>query len=217
MRILAFDQATNSGYAFGTEDDFRDGKSTAEFGRFKTPKRPALGEKLAIFGRGIIERAEFYKPDLIVYEEPYWPPPPMQAGVNNLAERIRLCMADPTRLRQLLSDVQEADEKMKRRTPIAAETLQFLQMVKGILIDRSAQLGIPVEGYRSSTWRKSALGDGRPDDPKKAMLRKARAWGLDVETEDEADAIGILYHALHGKAAMERAQGDLMLAGRARL
>lgn len=150
-------------------------------------KRPALGERLLMFHDTLTEIVEFYRKKepigLIAYELPYWPQPP-KVG------------APPPK--------------------ISAENLQFLQKVEGILQMTATRLKIPYEGYWPASWRVTALGmgfapKGSPDGTlKKMMVQRAKALGFHVNSEDEADAIGILMHSLHGKPANARNQPDLL-------
>lgn len=192
MRILALDQATQSGWAFGDEHSFE--AKTVDSGIFRMPKRPFLGERLLIFGTTLNELMDFHKPDLIAYERPYWPQPRKKKDSDE-------------------------DEKSK----VSVEVLQFLQKVAGILEFMASWKGLPYESYASSSWRKTAVGYGyappgaEPDHMKKAMVRKARILGYDPKSFDQADAIGILLHALHGPPANARAQIDLLEMAKERL
>ena len=224
MIILALDQATQSGFAVGTADSFdlekvAKGEATSvESGIFRMPKREVLAERLQWFRDGLFERIDFYKPDLISFEEPYWPPPPQLGGVSNLEERLEAALADTKKIMIILEAVRAAKAKGPR-IPINNETLRFLQKVEAIVILAAADRNLPTEHYRSNTWRKTALGmgfapHGSPLGELKRMM-KAKApklVGYPVETEDEADAIGILYHAACGPAASARAQGNLLEA-----
>lgn len=186
-KILALDQATQTGYAVGDAHSFEN--RTVESGVFKMPKRTFIGERLLIFETTLIEIVQHYKPVMIVWETPYWPQP---------------------RERKTKPGEPEDD-----RVRVSAEVLQFLQKVEGVLQKTVASLQLPGESYYPASWRKTALGYGRKpygapaDHMKKAMVARARQLGYAPGSEDEADAIGILMHALHGPPANERAQGDI--------
>ncbi len=206
MKVLALDQATTTGWAHGTAHDVE--TKTIEFGKVRMPKRPEPGERLAIFRQTIVDIADHYKPDLIAYELPYWPRPmtfqQMRAIVAKMRERG------------------ESEDDFEEPPNIAAETLQFLQWVRGVLMETAAVLSIPTEYYPSSSWRKTAIGIGRapkidpetgkkPDSQylKRAMIRRAKSMGYDVSDDNEADAIGILIHATCGPPAAAKRQADL--------
>lgn len=185
MRILALDQATVTGWAVGDDKAFQDRK--VEFGRFKVSKRAVLGERLLIFGNSLRDRIEFYKPELIAYERVFVPAP-------NEGKFVDGKWSPPD----------------KPKIPYNPDTMSFLLKIAGILGYVAADMRIPVEEYASASWRKSFLGHGRVDDPKKAARLRAKQLGYDVEIDDESDAIGILFHALHGPPGSARAQADLL-------
>lgn len=223
MRILALDQATQTGWAVGDQNSFE--RKTVDKGVFRMPKRPAMGERLLYFRNGLLERIDHFKPDLIAHEEPYWPHQSAPAGTISVgyAKALVLKVSSGAMTKgAALADLSRIEEK-EPAGQISADMLQFLQMVKGQLIEVAAERGVPVESYASSTWRKTALGMGRAPKGsekgilKKMMMAKAKALGFPCETEDEAEAIGILLHALHGAPAAERAQGDLLEMAQARL
>lgn len=187
MKVMALDQASATGYAVGDGDSFE--RRTVESGIFKMPKRPVLGERLVIFADTLTELIDHYHPELIAYETPYSPPPFNPKALN----------AKPNK--------------------VSIETLNMLQKIEAMLIYVATKKGLPYESYVSASWRVTALGMGRapkgsPDGTlKKMMVARAKALGFKVESEDEADAIGILLHALHGKPASARAQADLLDMG----
>lgn len=207
MRVLALDQATTTGWAFGDNHSFE--TRTVESGVFKMPKRQILGERLQFFADGLSERVAFYKPELIAYEEPYWPPPGGPGGTVTIGRVISM-LAGQRSKGELIGILKKIAKDEHGSPTVSAEVLQFLQMVKGILVETACRLKLPVEGYRTQSWRKTALGHGRVEEPKKAMKLRAAQLGYPTESEDEADAIGILLHALHGEPASKRAQGDLL-------
>ncbi len=183
MRTLSLDPATQTGWCFGGDNSLQD--KDLEFGIFRMPKRPNMGERFVIFGDTLSELIAHYAPiQMIAFELPYDPPPP--------------------------------NPKHPPRIPYNRETDNFLQGVKAILLYIAAKHSIPVEGYRSQSWRITALGMGRAPkgapagEMKRMMIRKAKSLGFNVQTEDEADAIGVWLHAMHGDPANKRAQTDLL-------
>lgn len=187
--ILALDQATLTGWAVGDRNSFE--RRTVEFGRFKAPKRQVMGERLLIFGTTLSELIAHYKPELIAFEKVFVPRPP---------------------------EFQMVDGKWvppaKPKIPYNPDVTEFLLKLSGIVGYVAAERKIPVEEYYSASWRKTALGRGFVDDPKKAMKLRAKQLGYEVEVFDESDAIGILMHALHGPPANARAQYDLLAMAR---
>lgn len=194
MRVLAIDQATKSGWCFGTTEvptllPLKDWK----FGRFVAPKRPELGERLSIIRKNVIALVREYTPDLVAYEEPYSP------------------------LRELIEAAAKGDKT--RLGKFNLETTNFLQQVKAAVAMGAADAGVPTEIYPPRSWRITVLGSGNtrpPDgntDPKwikKAVFNRMVLLGAAVTNEDESDACGICMHACFGKPAALRAQGDLL-------
>jgi Holliday junction resolvasome RuvABC endonuclease subunit len=188
LRILALDQATKTGWAIGEERS----QAKYQFGSFRMPKRDDTGERLVIFRDGLVNLIETYAPDLVAFEEPYFPlsaPPGKKFGPNG--QPVKGIRFNP-------------------------ETVKFLVMVKGVLIETTARYNLPTESFASASWRVTALGFGRlPSGAdsgalKKLMIARARMLGYDVKDDNEADAIGILIHMLHGPPGALRAQGDLL-------
>ncbi len=52
--------------------------------------------------------------------------------------------------------------------------------------------GIPSAGVPVGTWKRDLTGKGNSD--KAAVMAAVRALGYAPETQDEADALGILHH-----------------------
>lgn len=192
MRILALDQAVRTGWAIGEERS----QERYLFGSFRMPKRDDNGERLVIFRDSLVELIETHKPDIAAYEAPFMP---VDTG-NHFGN-------------------QHGGENDKtRRAKFNVKTIKFLHNLEGVLIETTARYSIPTEHVVSSSWRSTALGTGRlppgaadaGTDFKKMMKAKARLLGYDVADDNEADAIGILIHMLHGAPAAKRAQGDLL-------
>ena len=185
LTVLALDQATQTGWAVGDMNSFE--ARTVEFGNIKMLKREFMGERLLMLSETLGEIIAHYKPGLIALEHPYWPQP----GKKKPGEE---------------------DEAPK----VSAHILQFLQKVCAVVELEATRHGLPYEMYYPSSWRKTFLGYGRKppgadaDHMKKAAVQKARVLGYKVDVHDEADAIGILMHALHGPPANARAQDDLL-------
>lgn len=177
IKGLAFDPATNTGWAAGTDRTQEDW----EFGHFKMPKRDVLGERLVILGDNVDALIVKHAPDLIFAEEPFTP-----------------------------WESKEGDTRPR----ISGATINFLQFVKSIIHERAARHGVPLEAYAAATWRVTALGFGRAAgvNLKEAMWQRARMLKWACETEDEADAGGILMHGLHGPDASARKQTSLLEA-----
>lgn len=190
MRIIALDQSTRTGWAIGDE------RSTAKwlFGSFRMPKRDDDGERLVIFRDSLVELIETHHPDLAAYETPFFPvatqtfkPGPQRPGPS-------------------------------KRAAFSPKTIKFLHNLEGVLIETTARYSIATEHFPSSSWRVTALGMGRlppgADDAgmdfKKMMVQRAKTLGYEVRDDNEADAIGILMHMLHGAPGAARAQGDLL-------
>lgn len=216
-RALTFDQATAAtGWCFGTENSEirpKPGSNDSyRYGVIKTPKRDVTGERLAILWREALGLIEEFEPDIIGYEEPFFP---MQ-GQGSFKQKQRY---QPSRGFLPGGAIPEADgeedESPHRFNP---ETLKQLQMVKGLIITMAALKGVPAVGCTPSQWRATCLGYGRrpkgesEDYMKRAVRAHFLRLGFDIEGMpfDVSDAIGITWHTLHGKQAMERKQGDLL-------
>lgn len=190
MKALALDQSTVTGWALGEDHS----QEKYLFGSFRMPKRDDNGERLVIFRDGLVDLIETHKPDIIALETPFFP-------VGEQAMRP-----------------EKPGTGKPRRAAFNVKTIRFLLNLEGVLRETAARHDVPTEDYPSSSWRVTALGMGRLPpgaadagmDFKKMMKQKARALGYDVRDDNEADAIGILLHCLHGAPAAQRAQGDLL-------
>lgn len=212
MKVLAFDQATaNTGYAIGTENSRPEfgAVDRFDFGVIKAPKREEFGERLYHIEVEAEKLIAKHKPDLIGYEEPFFP---IQGAGSGKPTGQHFRPASGFLPAEISADQDAAPEK-SRFNP---ETLKQLQMVKGLILLLGARHGIPVERCSPSQWRLTVLGYGRrPKDQAEDWMKKAvrdhfRARGFQVESFDAADALGILWHTLHGPEAMKRRQGDLL-------
>ncbi len=199
MKVLAIDQATNSGWTFGASNlPFDQWVS----GHFRAPKRDEEGERLIIIEDSVLALIDEYQPDLLAYESPY----------------------DPS-----WDAVNAAKAGKEPRHGYDRKTMQFLQRVKGALMMAAARRSLPTESYPPQSWQAtlrlpkisnaqweawSALPDARRQAArrkwKKEIIKATiERLGGNVGTFDEADSWGIAFHALHGKAGARRAQTDL--------
>lgn len=103
----------------------------------------------------------------------------------------------------------------------STETVSWLQKIAGVVQMVAATKAVAIEDYAPATWRCSFLGYGRRPKGtsekymKDQTLARVRLLGFQAKNTDEADAIGLLHHALYGEPAMLRRQGDLLqMAGK---
>lgn len=212
MKALVFDQSlSNTGWAFGTENSSNKEGANDPYrtGLIKVPKRDNIGERLAILWRAMNAIAIDLQPDVIAFEEPFFPvdrgKPQFQRASNFRPASGFL----PAEIEEHQGDDEKGGAKFN------PETIRALQKVAGMIEMMAALRGIPCFGYHPSQWRVTLLGYGRKpkgaedDFMKKATLRQLKAMGFEVTSHDVGDAIGILYHTLHGKDAIARRQGDI--------
>ncbi|WP_108661057.1 hypothetical protein [Acuticoccus kandeliae] len=80
-----------------------------------------------------------------------------------------------------------------------AGTVEFLTMLKGIILEVGEATKTPVVLVVASTWRKSYLGTGKMSGGraawKKAVKEQCARLGIQVSGDDEAEAVGLLCHA----------------------
>lgn len=210
MKALAFDQATaKTGWAIGDErSDPRQG-NPALFGTIRAPKREEFAERLAIIWREVNGLIVQHEPEIIAYEEPYFP---YQGAGSGNGRPGAFTPASGF----LNAEINQNQDDAAERGHTSPETLKQLQMVKGLIITIAALRGIPCFGAPPSTWRKTFLGYGRApkgsdkDHMKAAVMRRCHMLGYEVRSSDPADALGLLFHTLHGPEAMARKQGDLL-------
>lgn len=174
MKVLAFDQATKTGWAFGQANQ------PYKFGRWEMPKRPPA-ERLGWLFRKISDQIATCSPDLIVYEAPFMP-----RGADASSHWA---------------------------------TIQWGQKIEAIVMVTADLAGVAVESYTSSEWRMTFCGFARSPKEvpakdrtkwiKRAVRARVEAMGYEVRNDDESDAIAILHHALVGRPAAGRAQGDI--------
>lgn len=188
-KVLAFDQATSSGWAF------QDGDQKPIYGHFRAPKREDVGERLAFIYDRAGELMDRFEPTLVAHEKPFFP---VQRGGP----------VKPT-----------DDQEPPKGATFNVATISFLHKVEGVIQLQAARRGIAVESYGSRSWPPTILGRSafKGEDVKAAVRSRCRTLGHNPETLDESDAIGILYHALYGAPAAKRAQGDLLAMAAARL
>ncbi len=202
---LAFDQATTTGHSFGGTNIPLDRWIS---GHFRALKRPLEGERLVLIEDEALKLIDLYKPDLVIYEEPW----------NPMYSMMQAARAG----------------KAQRQNVANPETLAFLEHVKAAILMAAARRSVPTEGYAPRTWRsalklpsaprltledikaKAEIADPEtapkrdPNFIKKLTLEAVRRLGAKVATYDESDSWGLLFYALHGKAGAARAQDDLL-------
>ena len=82
-----------------------------------------------------------------------------------------------------------------------AKSNEFLTMLRGVLIEVSEAYRVPYAMVPAATWRKTFLGYGRAPKGSKGFPWKAKAvarcaaLGWAPNRHDEAEALGILFHA----------------------
>jgi hypothetical protein len=76
-----------------------------------------------------------------------------------------------------------------RNTNFATQILSL--GIMGIIRGEAARQNIPVWMVAQGTWRKAALGHGRPHDAKRVAFRFCRELGWNPANEDEAEAAGV--------------------------
>lgn len=184
MRILAIDQATRSGWAFGIERS----EEKYQFGSFRMPKRDASGERLVIFRDSLVELIERLHPDLVAYEAIYMP-----VGEHN---------AKPGGKQKIRFNVQTMGFLKNLEGVLIETTARY-----GIPTEH-----FPSSSWRVTALGYGRMPANAPDDAdfKKLMKAKAKQLGYDVKDDNESDAIGMLIHMLFGAPANARAQGDLL-------
>jgi Holliday junction resolvasome RuvABC endonuclease subunit len=201
-KIIGLDASTAVvGWAWGTES------SRFESGSIVTPKRDQIGEKLHLIYTAVRKVISSAEPDLVMVEEPFFP----------------VHMGQPFKKgAPAVEGVEQPPEKFGGAA-FSPNTIKALQKVAGIIEAAAAADGIPVEMCAPSAWRKTFFGYGsKPKgDPsfdwKKEAVRRAKMFGYETGNADEAEAIGILYHALHGAGASARKQGSLLDMGKSLL
>lgn len=178
-KIIAFDQATRTGWAFGTE------RTKFEFGSFKAGPKFMTQERLGTILDNMVSLIQRFEPEEIHYESPWHPNP----------------------------------EKLKSHWDV----IQWAQKIEACVLLAGHITSVPAHSQAAGSWRLAFLGYGRrpkgasEDHMKKAAMARAKLLGYDVKNTDESDAIGILWHALHGKPGIERMQGNLLDLARERL
>lgn len=176
-KVLAFDQATKTGWAFGTEDGLVDS------GRLTMPKREN-GQRLEWLRAEAIRLAGHFAPDLMVCEKPFIP-------VGGDAAKGGGARFNP-------------------------DVIRWSAKVEGVIEMAASAVGCPLDVYSPDAWRGTLLGYSRrpkgseKDHMKVAVIQRLRSFGHKIENDDQADAIGLMYHALHGAPASARKQGDLL-------
>src|ERR1700744_1255280 len=131
MRILAFDQsASNSGWAYGRTEDNPHG--SYEYGSIRTPQRDEFGERLAIIFDVGVKLIEKYPPELIAYEQPYFP----QFATQGQYKPKQDGYVPATGF--LPSEIGDAPAEQRSGNKVSLDVLCKLQMVKGTIITLAA-------------------------------------------------------------------------------
>jgi hypothetical protein len=203
MKVLAFDQATVTGWCIGGDKIPLPQWVT---GHFKTPKRDVVGERLVIAADTIGQLMDDHLPDLVVWETRFDPSLVERRGEaspwkTNAATRDFLCkieglLEEATARRGIMS------EHYGSRTWRATLKLPALSAQQW---DAWGGLTPSQVQSRRTKWIK--------DETMKAIRR----LGGKVGTTDEADAWGIAFHSLHGQAGIKRATADLFERAKATL
>ncbi len=181
MKVIGIDQATTSGFCLaGDKIDFADWTT----GHFKAAKRPEEGDRLNFIYDSILGLIDGFEPDLLACESAF----------------------DPT-----VQDFKSG----KERPQFNRSTMQFLQRIKGAVIMAAARRSIPVEEYQPRSWRVTLKLPEKPYGADSKWIKRETQtalarYGIKTATLDEADAAGIAFHALHGKAGIARATDDLL-------
>lgn len=147
-RLLAFDLATNTGWAAG------DGTKLPVVGHFRLP---ATGHDV---GRFLVSARDYYgvlisrfQPDVVLFEMP------------------------------ILGTV------------VTVAVTRKLHGIAGQLEVICLDRGVPCREVAPSTAKKRLTGSGRAKKPE--MIHAARRLGIDIETEDEADAVAVWLCGVH--------------------
>jgi hypothetical protein len=198
-KVLALDQATTTGYCLASSSLPLEKWKT---GHFRAPKRDIDGERFVLIEDTVIALAKDWEPDFIAYELPY----------------------DPTH-----EMMQRAAAGKPVRAQYNQKTMRFLRGVEVALEMAATRLVLPLEAYTPKAWRATLKLPGitpqiwetfrdMTDAGRQAMRTKTikqqtilavRRLGGQIQTNDEADAWGIAFHALHGQPGIKRATGDL--------
>jgi Holliday junction resolvasome RuvABC endonuclease subunit len=202
---IGIDQSSKTGWCFGGTKVPLDQWT---LGHFKSPKREEVGERLISIEDSLGSLISLYKPDILFFEEPWMP-------LRELMEKVR---------RQAAAAAKGAWEELPLTDQIYGgmnlDTICLLQMIKGACLMAAARAGIPTEGFQPRSWRATlklpkppsglVTWQSRQKFVKQQTLAWVRRMGGKAETEDEADAFGIVMHGLHGSPGIARAQGDLL-------
>jgi Holliday junction resolvasome RuvABC endonuclease subunit len=182
MKVLALDQATQTGWTIGG-DKVPLPKWTS--GRFRAPKRDQLGERLIIVHDSVLALIEEHQPDMLALEQVF--DPVISSTKSGDSPAINYNSKTVSFLQKLMGAVEMA--AARHSIPYDVYTSRAWR----------STLKLPHKPPTAdSKWIK------------RVTLRKVLSMGAKVGNEDEADSWGICYHALHGAPAARRAQGDLM-------
>lgn len=102
------------------------------------------------------------------------------------------------------------------KTNTSGSTLRYLYGYVAVAEAAAQNSGIPVRECAIATWRKHFLGNGGMNrkDAKRAAITRCRQMGYSVETDDEADAIGIWDYAVSLKSPEHACSSTDLFMGR---
>ena len=202
-KILALDQSSSkTGIAVGNS---RDDPRAYRIGLITIPKRENFGERLWFLFEALDKLIRAEEPDEIVYEAPVL----MLQGGGGIAQQ-------KFAPRSGFLAAEEVDAPKKGPHAFSPDVMMKLQKIAGTVEMIAAAHGVPCRSVVAASWRVTALGQGRapPGSPpgyfKDAMMKRAQQLGHKPKDDNEADALGILMHALMGPDAAKRDQGDLL-------
>ncbi len=195
-RILAFDQATVTGWCFGgTKIDFPLWRT----GHFRMPKRDVEGERLVIIRDEVMVLCAQHQPDLVVWETPFDP-----TVIEPRPGAKPAIMTNRTTIR-FLTKLEGVLQEVTARLGIPAESYA----------PRSWRTALKLPGINAQQWETwkgmtpAQVQAKRTKFTKDQTMLAVRRLGGRIETPDEADAWGLCFYACHGRAGIKRATGDL--------
>ena len=194
MNILGLDQATTTGWAVCPDDPAQFTPEVVRLGHFKAPKRPLQSERLAHIHRSLTDLVGRFDPGLIVIEQPFFP----WQGTGGSA-----------------APAADGAEPKRSKWTFNKDTVIWLHMIKGVPRAFCGAPTIPFEDSPPQSWRKTFTGWGfapQGEDEnwmKREVMALAKKQGFEPSIQDEADALGVLKHAIVGPPGHKRRQGDL--------
>jgi Holliday junction resolvasome RuvABC endonuclease subunit len=95
----------------------------------------------------------------------------------------------------------------------SAHTMVALMQLTGAVRTAAARAGVRVHMVASSTVRKHFLGNGRPDDPKRAVKERCRLLGYEVADDNAADACAVWNYGISKVCPKWSPNGTLLFGG----